>query len=132
MAFQNDPISFVLNLHFNFFGNGRVMSDIKMCVLLGFFGTVLPDMRAKNSSGCRIDNVSAGMECSQGVSSLYIDFSMHLSPNDTLIDSLIEIMKKAFANFFNILDLICLPSKADRSKIINLSSRSRIECTLIK
>ena len=45
VSFQDDLVSFVLNLHLNLFGQGSVMSDVQMSVVFSFFSTVLPNMR---------------------------------------------------------------------------------------
>lgn len=39
VTFQDDPVGFVLDLHLHLFGNGSIMGDVEVGVMLCFFGS---------------------------------------------------------------------------------------------
>lgn len=46
MAFEDYPVCLVLDLHFDLFGDGGVVSDVQVGVVFGLLRAVLPDVRA--------------------------------------------------------------------------------------
>jgi len=76
-----------------------------MGIVFCLFGTILPDMRAQNSSSSSIDNMSSSMESSQSISSLNINASMNWSTDNVNINRLIEIMQEGMTYLLNSLHL---------------------------
>lgn len=81
-----------------------------MGISFSLLRTILPNVRTQNSSGSSIDYMSSSVECSEGISSFNIDFSMNLLADNTLVNTLVQIVKEAFANFLNIVNLIVFSS----------------------
>lgn len=76
MAFEDDPVCLVFDLHLYLFGDGGVVSDIEVGVVFGLFCSILPDMRAQHSPCSCIDNVGARVEGSQCVSAFNVDLAL--------------------------------------------------------
>lgn len=76
-----------------------------MSIVLGLFGTVLPNMRAQDSAGGSVDDMGAGVESSQSVAAFDIDAAVNWSIQRQ-IERLIKIMQETFANFLYVDDLI--------------------------
>lgn len=62
VTFKNNLVGLVLDLHFLFFADGFIMSDINMSIVLSFFSTVLPNVWTKDSSSGSIHNMSASVK----------------------------------------------------------------------
>lgn len=131
VTLQDDPIGFVFDFHLNFLADGGVMSDIQVSILFSFLGSVLPDMRTKDSSRSSVHDVGACVECSQGIPSLDVDFSVN-GGVDRGLDWLVKVMKEAFADFFDVDDLIELVPDGHGAQIVDLTSGCGIEGTAIK
>lgn len=89
------------------------MGDVQMSILLSFLCTVLPNVRSKHSSGSSIDYMGASVKNSKSGPPLGINLTFSSQPNSFhLINCFSEVMKEAFAYFFDIYNFInCFPNR---------------------
>ena len=132
MRFQYNFICLVLYLQFFLLCQWWIMSYIKMSIILCLLSTVLPNMRTQYSSCSRIDDMSTSMECSKCVSSLDINATMNWCSHQFLIKHVSNKMQEAMTHFLNIVNLILFFLNFYVAKIMNLTTRCRIESTFIK
>lgn len=78
MTLEYDFIRLILYFHLLLLGNGLIMRNINMRIVLGLFRPMLPNMWSKNSPRSSINNMCASMEASQRISSLLINFANNL------------------------------------------------------
>lgn len=78
---EHYSVCFVFDLHLYFFGDGGVVSDVQVSVVLSLLGPVLPDVRTKHPPGSSVDDVSTSMEGPQSISTLHVDLSLGTLPN---------------------------------------------------
>ena len=132
MTLQNDLVSLVFYLHFDFLADRRIMGNINVGISFCFFGTVLPNMRTKNSTSWSIDYMGSSVEWTKCWSSFLIYVTSNWLTNNVLFNRPFQIMKETFSNFFNIYDIVAIFTNFHYSSIMNLASRSRIKGTSIE
>lgn len=93
-----------------------------MCIVFGLLGTVLPDVWTKDSSGRSKNDVGSSVEASQDVSSFFINGPFNCFANIVISNGSIEVMEEAFADFFDVIDLILFITNLKSSKIMDLTS----------
>lgn len=93
MSLKNNFISFILNLHFFFFSNRLIVSNINMSIMFSLLSTMLPNMWTKNSTSSSIHNMCTCVETSQCVSSFFVNSTNNfLTDNLFCVNSFAQIM----------------------------------------
>lgn len=74
----------------------------------------------------------SGVETPKRRSSILVNKSFDIFAHEVISDSSIQIMKEAFTNLFDIVDIVFLLINHENSEIVGLAAWSRIESTSIE